>query len=134
MISVGNLLIWRGTSNKYHILEVSIPKSHNITVNRLRVPLYLGAALNEASIEDLNLLVRSYNCLKRVGFSTVGELAERIDGRDDLLRFRNLGENSADEIMEKLMKFQYEILPQDRKKAYCKRVLEVNGFSDKKEQ
>lgn len=130
MVSIGNLLIWRGRNNKYHILDASIPKSKDLNVNRLRVPLYLGTALNETSIDDLNLSTRASHCLKRSGFLSVGELAEGIDCRDDLLKCRGLGNNTADEIMEKLLEFQYHILPPDRKKLYCKRVLEVNGTTE----
>ena len=84
-----------------------------------------------STIDDLNLSVRSSHCLKRSGFISVGELAERIDCRDDLLKYRGLGSNSVDEIMEKLLEFQYHLLPRDRQALYCKRVLEVNGMASK---
>ena len=51
-------------------------------------------------IEDLELTVRSYNCLKREGVHTVGELVARTES--DLLDIRNFGQKSIDEVKVKL--------------------------------
>ena len=51
-------------------------------------------------VEDLDLTVRSYNCLKREGIHTVGELISRSE--QDLLDIRNFGSKSIDEVKEKL--------------------------------
>lgn len=51
-------------------------------------------------VEQLNLTVRSYNCLKREGIHTVGELVSRSE--QDLLDIRNFGSKSIDEVKEKL--------------------------------
>jgi DNA-directed RNA polymerase subunit alpha len=51
-------------------------------------------------VEDLNLTVRSYNCLKREGIHTVGELVGRSEA--DLLDIRNFGSKSIDEVKVKL--------------------------------
>ena len=51
-------------------------------------------------VEDLNLTVRSYNCLKREGIHTVGELVGRSE--QDLLDIRNFGSKSIDEVKAKL--------------------------------
>ena len=51
-------------------------------------------------IEDLDLTVRSYNCLKREGIHTVGELVGRSEA--DLLDIRNFGSKSIDEVKVKL--------------------------------
>ena len=51
-------------------------------------------------IEDLDLTVRSYNCLKRGGIHTVGELVGRSEA--DLLDIRNFGSKSIDEVKAKL--------------------------------
>jgi DNA-directed RNA polymerase subunit alpha len=51
-------------------------------------------------IEDLSLTQRSYNCLKREGIHTVGELTTRTE--QDLLDIRNFGQKSIDEVKEKL--------------------------------
>ena len=52
------------------------------------------------TIEDLDLSVRSYNCLKRAGISTVYELTEKSE--DDMMKVKNLGKKSLKEIKEKL--------------------------------
>ena len=52
-------------------------------------------------IEDLDLSVRSYNCLKREGIHTVGELISRSE--QDLLDIRNFGAKSIDEVKAKLV-------------------------------
>lgn len=51
-------------------------------------------------IEDLDLSVRSYNCLKRAGIQTVEELVQKSE--DDMMRVRNLGKKSLKEVKEKL--------------------------------
>lgn len=52
------------------------------------------------SIDDLDLTVRSYNCLKRAGISTVEELTQKSE--DEMARVRNLGKKSLKEVKEKL--------------------------------
>lgn len=54
----------------------------------------------EMTVEDLDLSVRSYNCLKRAGIDTVDELIERTS--EDMLQVRNLGKKSLEEIEDKL--------------------------------
>ena len=54
----------------------------------------------EMPIEDLELSVRSYNCLKRAGISTVQDLANKTEA--DMMKVRNLGKKSLDEITNKL--------------------------------
>lgn len=51
-------------------------------------------------IEDLDLSVRSYNCLKRAGIQTVEELTQRTE--DEMIRVRNLGKKSLKEVKDKL--------------------------------
>ena len=55
---------------------------------------------DDAPIDELHLTVRSFNCLKRAGIDTVGEL--RALSEDDLCRVRNLGRKSKEEIKKKL--------------------------------
>ncbi|MBQ3253912.1 MAG: DNA-directed RNA polymerase subunit alpha [Acholeplasmatales bacterium] len=54
----------------------------------------------EMTIDELDLTVRSYNCLKRAGINTVAELA--IKSEEDMIKVRNLGRKSLKEIKEKL--------------------------------
>lgn len=54
----------------------------------------------EMSIDELELSVRSYNCLKRAGINTVQELCSKTP--DEMMKVRNLGRKSLDEVLEKL--------------------------------
>jgi len=51
-------------------------------------------------IDEMDLTVRSYNCLKRAGIDTVGELVSRTE--DDMRKIRNFGAKSLEEIKEKI--------------------------------
>ena len=54
----------------------------------------------EMTIEELDLSVRSYNCLKRAGINTVQELIQKTE--EDMMKVRNLGRKSLEEVQEKL--------------------------------
>ncbi len=56
-------------------------------------------------IEDLNLSVRAYNCLKRSGLMTVGQVLEKSE--DELLALRNFGRKSYDELRDKLIEMGF---------------------------
>lgn len=56
--------------------------------------------LMEMTIEELDLSVRSYNCLKRAGLNTVEELTRKSE--DDMMKVRNLGKKSLEEVIQKL--------------------------------
>lgn len=59
-----------------------------------------GNKVLDMTIEELDLSVRSYNCLKRAGIQTVQELATKSE--DDMIKVRNLGKKSLKEVKEKL--------------------------------
>ncbi len=54
----------------------------------------------EMNIEDMDLSVRSYNCLKRANIHTVEDLTKKTE--DEMLKVRNLGRKSLDEVIAKL--------------------------------
>ncbi|HEX3030923.1 MAG TPA: DNA-directed RNA polymerase subunit alpha C-terminal domain-containing protein, partial [Bacillota bacterium] len=54
----------------------------------------------EMTIEELDLSVRSYNCLKRAGINSVEELTQRTE--EDMIKVRNLGRKSLEEVIHKL--------------------------------
>ena len=60
--------------------------------------------IRELPIDDLELSVRAFNCLKRAEINTIGELMDKTE--DELTRVRNLGKKSVDEIKEKLTNFK----------------------------
>ena len=55
----------------------------------------------EMTIEELDLSVRSYNCLKRAGINTVDELVQRNE--EEMMKVRNLGRKSLEEVQQKLV-------------------------------
>ena len=65
----------------------------------------------EMSIEELELSVRSYNCLKRASINTVEELTEKTE--EDMMKFRNLGKKSLDEVKNKLADLGLSLKPSD---------------------
>ncbi len=61
----------------------------------------------EMTIEELDLSVRSFNCLKRAGINTVNDLIEKSE--EEMMKVRNLGKKSFDEVKEKLRSLGYEM-------------------------
>ena len=66
---------------------------------------------DERPVEELELTVRSYNCLKREGVDTIGQLATMTE--EELMNIRNLGMKSVDEIRSKLTEYGYELESED---------------------
>ena len=106
----------------------ALSKSANILLQHLTpVAEYSGAEIVEeegaetagllgeghtAPIEDLDLSMRAYNCLKRAGITRVGEVLERLErGPSEMLAIRNFGEKSLIELVERMRDKGY--LPAD---------------------
>ncbi len=62
-------------------------------------------------IEDMDLSVRSYNCLKRANIHTVEDLTKKTE--DDMLKVRNLGRKSLEEVIQKLDSYGLALKPQE---------------------
>lgn len=66
----------------------------------------------EAPIEELELTVRAYNCLKRAGITKVGEILKRMEkGEEEMLAIRNFGRKSLEELIERLDEKGYLNVP-----------------------
>ena len=65
------------------------------------------AKVLEMNIEEMDLSVRSYNCLKRAGIHTVADLTRKTE--EDMLKVRNLGRKSLDEVIAKLRGFGLDL-------------------------
>ena len=65
----------------------------------------------ETSIEDLEFSVRSYNCLKRAGIHTVADIVNKSE--QDMIKVRNLGKKSLDEVMNKIAELGLEFKNKD---------------------
>lgn len=73
--------------------EPFVQENNEVDAEKLRV-----ANLLRTSIEDLNLSVRAYNCLKSANIATIGELVSKEES--ELLKFRNFGKKSLNELIE----------------------------------
>ena len=67
----------------------------------------LAEKVLEMTIEELDLSVRSFNCLKRAGINTVNDLIEKSE--EEMMKVRNLGKKSFDEVKEKLASLGLEM-------------------------
>ncbi|MBQ5478513.1 MAG: DNA-directed RNA polymerase subunit alpha [Bacteroidaceae bacterium] len=65
----------------------------------------------QMTIEELDLSVRSFNCLKRAGINTVEDLISKTE--EDMMRVRNLGRKSLEEVVEKLESLGYKLRKED---------------------
>ena len=75
----------------------------------LSLELGTGAQINDddVKIEELDLTVRSYNCLKKVGLETLGHLSKM--SANDLMKIKNLGKKSYNEILEKMLECGHDL-------------------------
>ena len=65
----------------------------------------------EMTIEELDLSVRSFNCLKRAGINTVEDLINKSE--DDMMKVRNLGRKSLEEVIDKLETLGFSLQSDD---------------------
>jgi len=63
------------------------------------------------TIEELDLSVRSFNCLKRAGINTVEDLISKSE--EEMMKVRNLGKKSFDEVKEKLQSLGFDLNADD---------------------
>ena len=95
MSTAANILV-RHLSLFTELLSKQMVRTDKAPVSAAAIP----QRLYEMPIEDLNLSVRAYNCLKRAGITKVGQVLEMSE--DDLLGVRNFGHKSLDELRERL--------------------------------
>lgn len=84
-----HLALFTGLTDQGYQADVTVEKEESTSDKSLEMP-----------IEELDLSVRSYNCLKRAGINTVGELCAKTE--DEMMKVRNLGRKSLEEVVEKL--------------------------------
>ena len=83
-------------------------------------------------IDVLDLRPRAYNCLKRYGYNTVGDVINGVETREEesskrqLLKIRNLGRNTAEEILMKIFYYQFLVLPDEKKCDYMQKIVIAN--------
>ncbi|MBX6377340.1 MAG: DNA-directed RNA polymerase subunit alpha [Clostridia bacterium] len=99
-ILIEHLSLFTGLTGHASDVEIMVQKEDN---GRDR--------LLEMSIDELDLSVRSYNCLKRAGINTIGELVSKTV--EDMMKVRNLGRKSLEEVEEKLAQFGLSLKPSE---------------------
>lgn len=104
--------------------DVALRQKHGV---KFRFPIYMTEKMERTDIEALELGVRSYNCLKRAGISTIGDLCSRIHSSEELKSIRNCGKTSIAEIMDNLFAYQYSILSSERRVKFLVKVIEMNA-------
>ncbi len=109
---IRNLNIWKDRPDRKSLVR---NRYKTISNKGTLYPFFLGEALLETDISAMNLKVRSYNCLRRRGWNTVGDIILNISSIDDILQLRQCGRESAGEIIEQLVSLQESlILSSDR--------------------
>jgi DNA-directed RNA polymerase subunit alpha len=84
-----HLALFIGLTENVAPIEMTVDKGEDHKQKVLEMP-----------IEELDLSVRSYNCLKRAGINSVGELVNKTD--EEMMKVRNLGKKSLEEVKQKL--------------------------------
>lgn len=87
---------------------------------------------DDLTIDELDLSVRSFNCLKRAGINTVGEIWKM--SRDDLMKVRNLGRKSQEEVIQKLASMGLTLKGEQELPDSSDLLRELIGLKDVKEQ
>lgn len=96
---------------------------YKVTFNRIELV---------SDIDVLNLSQRSYNCLKRAGVYTIGDIIKNYNtkpgatSRSQLRKIRNLGAKSADEIIMNLFYYHFMTIPLNERAAYMDQLLKEN--------
>ena len=80
--------------------------------------LHMTKEMREASLDELDLSVRSSNCLHRAGYFKIGQLVDALAAGMSLGSIRNCGKNSAREIMEQLFLYQYGKVAKEKREIY----------------
>lgn len=89
----------------------------------------------DAPIEELELTVRAYNCLKRAGITKVGEILKRMEkGEEEMLAIRNFGKKSLDELVDKLREKSYLTVPGVDLSAFFRNGGYTPGDSDEEDE
>lgn len=99
----------------------------------IKFNVYLSKKELGENLTVLDLSQRSINCLRRAGFNTLGDLLKAISvtgderSKEKLLRLRNLGRKSAEEILLTIMCYQFQILSDREKADYLQDIVKLNA-------
>ena len=113
----GTLLPDEAVSLAAKVLSEHLKVFINLSENAAKAEVMVEQQEDESSkvlsmsIEDLELSVRSFNCLKRAGINTVEQLCNKTP--DDMMKVRNLGKKSLDEVLLKLKELNLQLSPNE---------------------
>ena len=115
-IDVNNALAQAANMLIEHFMQIASITGQPVTVAGPQVTAAVTEEVVETqeeapsiSIEDLELSVRAYNCLKRASINSMAELLKKSE--HDLLNIKNFGKKSSDEVIEKLHQFGLDLMP-----------------------
>lgn len=128
MYDIKNLNIWKKDSQSQ--LQMTRSGMKVISKDKVYYPIYTGREFMESDLAALNMSVRSYNGLRRAGWKNVGELVDSIESEQDLARIRNLGKNSINEIMTKLVDYNKSLLTPGEMIVYRRKFNLLNGIDE----
>ena len=94
----------------------------------VKVSVPFGSKTLDSSVDEIDFSVRASNCLKRTGMMQIRDVVEAIED-DRLLRVRNLGKTSYNEIQTKLLALAYNKLSAVEKKQFFFDLLDRNGYA-----
>ena len=94
----------------------------------VKVSVPFGSKTLDSSVDEIDFSVRASNCLKRTGMMQIRDVVEAIED-DRLLRVRNLGKTSYNEIQTKLLALAYNKLSDIEKKQFFFDLLDRNGYT-----
>ena len=94
----------------------------------VKVSVPFGSKTLDSSVDEIDFSVRASNCLKRTGMMQIRDVVEAIED-DRLLRVRNLGKTSYNEIQTKLLALAYNKLSAIEKKQFFFDLLVRNGYA-----
>ena len=94
----------------------------------VKVSVPFGSKTLDSSVDEIDFSVRASNCLKRTGMMRIRDVVEAIED-DRLLRVRNLGKTSYNEIQTKLLALAYNKLSAIEKKQFFFDLLDRNGYT-----
>ena len=102
-----------------------IPTLYGVFGKCVKVSIPFSQKACDTSIDELDFSVRANNSMKRVGVFTIGEVIDLI-ASDGLLRIRNLGKKTQNEIKTRILVFGYEKLTENERRRFFYDVVDKN--------
>lgn len=102
-----------------------IPTMGNMVAEKRNPPI---SGCLELTIEELDLSVRSFNCLKRANINTVADLTQKT--MDDMMKVRNLGRKSLEEVIKKLAELGLSLKEDEESMHEGDLIVEEGGLSE----